>query len=521
MKLNDSYEYIVVGSGFGGAFAAYNLSKAGKEVLVVERGRWVQRDDTCWDERKLHIDDPIYRGLTPTIVNQKWRRKDLEWPDDTVGGMSTFYGAAAFRLRESDFEGPPRQNSDQKERRFTWPFNYQALSPYYDEAEALQNVAGVMGEDITEPQRESDYPQTPPKTLSLPSQKIKDAALDIGLHPFHIPLAINFSNNNGKAKCILCGTCDHYLCKIEAKNDLSVSVLPYAMKHGARIISNTRVVKINLSNGKVVSVDLVDQASGERKTVNTKVLIVACGALSTPHLLLTSGIDTIYNGGSFIGRSLMRHISGVVCGVFPFKTNPEKKFQKQIAISDFYYGDIKKRKSWPPGNWGIIQDVSCVGKGYIKTNAPWGLRNIGAFLSDYSINQLCIAEDIPHYRNRVFVDWKNRDIFGMPTLRVYHRYNKRDFDAINALYRVAKKILKRAGSHLYYIAPIETFSHALGTCRFGESSATSVLDPECRVWGVKNLYVLDASFMPSGGSVNPSLTIAANSLRVSDILSNI
>ena len=177
MKLNDSYEYIVVGSGFGGAFAAYNLSKAGKEVLVVERGRWVQRDDTCWDERRLHIDDPIYRGLTPTIVNQKWRRKDLEWPDDTVGGMSTFYGAAAFRLRESDFEGPPRQNSDQKERRFTWPFNYQALSPYYDEAEALQNVAGVMGEDITEPQRESDYPQTPPKTLSLPSQKIKDAAL--------------------------------------------------------------------------------------------------------------------------------------------------------------------------------------------------------------------------------------------------------------------------------------------------------------------------------------------------------
>jgi choline dehydrogenase-like flavoprotein len=83
---------------------------------------------------------------------------------------------------------------------------------------------------------------------------------------------------------------------------------------------------------------------------------------------------------------------------------------------------------------------------------------------------------------------------------------------------VAKKILCAAGALPVYCFHINTFSHAIGTCRFGDNASTSVLDPECRVWGIKNLFVLDGSFMPSGGSVNPSLTIAANSLRVAKIL---
>ncbi|MCX7677922.1 MAG: GMC family oxidoreductase [Spirochaetes bacterium] len=514
-----SCEFLIIGSGFGGAFAAHTLAKAGRDVVVVERGRWVVRDDSCWDEERLHLKNPLYRGHTPVFINQHGNKIEEYWPDDTVGGMSPFYGAAAFRMREEDFFGAPLENSAQRDPKTSWPFTYSDLAPYYDKAEKLQFVAGTKGDDITEPPRSMDFPQPAP-ALSLPSQKIYNAARKLGLHPFHIPLAINFRGDCGKGECVRCHTCDHYCCKVEAKNDLSVVVLPEAISAGARVLDDTRALKINLSKRKAVSVELVNQRTGERYMVNAKCVVLACGALATPHLLLASGIDKEIPAGEIVGRFLMRHANGVVSGIGITKANPKNEFHKQIAISDYYFGDPQKKRK-PIGNWGLIQEIHTPGKGVMKANVPWGLKNVAAFTANFLYNLLCIAEDQPQYDNRVYIDNSMHDKFGMPLLRVYHRYTKRDIAARNALYSVAKRILFAAGTVPVYCYHINTFSHAIGTCRFGINSSTSVLDPECRVWGIKNLFVLDGSFMPSGGSVNPSLTIAANSLRVADILKDI
>ena len=91
-------------------------------------------------------------------------------------------------------------------------------------------------------------------------------------------------------------------------------------------------------------------------------------------------------------------------------------------------------------------------------------------------------------------------------------------EARDAFYSEAKKILKKAGALCFYSKPIETFSHGLGTCRMGADAADSVVDENCKVWGMKNLYVIDASVMPSGGSVNPSLTIAALAIKAAEKL---
>jgi choline dehydrogenase-like flavoprotein len=513
MKLKKSYDFIVVGSGFGGAFAAYNLAKAGKEVLILERGSWVKRDDSCWDEKVLHLENPMYRGRTASYINQKNNKGDIDWPNDTVGGMSTFYGAAAFRMREDDFLGAPLPDSQGNDTETAWPVGYREFSQFYDEAEKLQGVAGIAGEDITEPKRNS-FPQKLPGRLSEPSRRIWDASKNIGLHPFHIPLAINFSGDCGKTRCEFCFTCDHYPCKIEAKNDLTIHVIPEALKHGAVLAAGMRAVKINVAAGKVVSIDVVDQSTARSETIKTKNLIVSCGAIATPHLLISSGLGEFSGASPLIGRYLMRHANGFVSGIFPYKTNPEKTFHKQVAIPDFYYGD-PERKLGPFGKWGLIQEIHTPGKGVIKANAPKALGGIAALISDFMINLLCIAEDVPQYENRVYADSNSKDVFGMPVLRIYHRYAKRDIEARAALYRQSKKILRKAGALISVTLPIETFSHAFGTCRFGNDRASSVLDPDCRLWGVGNLYVVDASFMPSGGSVNPSLTIAANALRVS------
>ncbi len=516
MKIKKSCEYLIVGSGFGGAFAAYNLARAGKDVLIVERGKWPVRDDSCWDETRLHLVDPLYRGRTSILVNQKEGKTDEYWPDDTVGGMSTFYGAAAFRMREDDFLGAPVPGSGERDASTAWPVSYQEMAPYYDRAEALQYVAGNRGEDITEPARKGDFPQGAPP-YSEPSRRIYDAAKQMGLHPFHIPMAINFRGDCGRGKCVFCHTCDHYLCKIEAKNDLAVVVLPDAIAAGAAVATDTRVVKINLSKGRAVSAELVDQSTGERVTVKTKHIILACGALATPQLLLASGVDREVPAGDLIGRFLMRHANGVVGGISYKQSNPENIFHKQVSIPDFYHGDPEKKKG-PAGGWGMIQEIHTPGKGVMKANVPFGLKNAAAFASEFMLLLLCIAEDMPQHSNRVYIDITSRDAFGMPALRVYHRYCERDLAARDALQSAAKRILVKAGALPVYSFPIDTFSHAIGTCRFGTDRATSVLDPECRVRGIKNLYVTDASVMPSGGSVNPSLTIAANALRVSAML---
>ena len=80
--------------------------------------------------------------------------------------------------------------------------------------------------------------------------------------------------------------------------------------------------------------------------------------------------------------------------------------------------------------------------------------------------------------------------------------------------RRCKQIFRHAGAPISYVHQIKTFSHAVGTVRFGDDPSSSVLDPYCRFRGVDNLHVVDASFMPTSAGLNPSLTISANALRV-------
>ncbi len=218
--------------------------------------------------------------------------------------------------------------------------------------------------------------------------------------------------------------------------------------------------------------ELLHQPTGEKITVKGDNIISAGGALASPYLLLASGIDSL-TGNNNIGRYLMRHINGVVAGIFPSVANPEKILQKQIGIPDFYYGN-PEGNSIPEGSWGMIQDVSSIGKGVIKANSPFGLKNAAAFVSDYLINLLCIAEDMPQYENRVYADSSKTDKFGSPALMIHHRYCERDIMARAALYAEAKKILRKAGALFFYSMSIETFSHALGTCRMGKKPETSV-----------------------------------------------
>ncbi len=502
--IDQSWDVVVIGTGFGGSMAALPLVQAGLRVLLLERGRWVDRDASAWDPRAILIDRK-YRSDSPYQHGPH-----LVYPDEAVGGKSVFYGAASFRLREQDFAMTDRFGGRVPGVSLDWPITYADLAPFYDQAEQLLDVAGVAGMDPTEPPRVRDYASAPPQ-FSAPAQRVAKAAIDLGLHPFPIPLAINFPGRVGRLACARCLTCDQFPCRIGAKNDLAVTVLPKAVECGAVILPSTIAVRLAVDGARVTGVECLDAASGRRFLVRCRLCLVAGGAIASAALLLRSDLAAVAPNGRWIGRCLMRHCSGIVIGLFPWATNPQHVFHKQVAITDFYFG---RPNSLPRGPWGMIQGLQVAPPEFIATQAPFPIGVIGAGTTENQIYLLCIAQDLPHPGNRIVLDATHLDSHGLPIARVSHRYHPRDLQARHALYREAGRLLRQAGAVVRVRKPINTFSHAVGTCRFGRAPETAVLDPWCRFFGIRNLFVVDGSFMPSSAGVNPSLTIAANGLRV-------
>lgn len=503
---NNKYDAIVIGSGFGGSMTAYQLVRAGLRVLMLERGDWVQRGPENWG---LHgsIDlTPHYDKSSPLRVVAGGNKKVMGLYS-CVGGPSVFYGGVSFRFRERDFEPEKEITTDSGAE---WPFRYRDLEPYYTQAENLLNISGETGVDPTEPPRNAPLPQGPAPLAGI-SHRVKTAAEQLGLRPFQLPLAINYSDKNRNG-CVQCTTCDTYACAISAKNDLSVMVLADLIERGLTLKANTVVTRLHAEHGSVKTVECMSRESGERLQFESDVIILAAGALASPQLLLASGLQEMNPGGHVIGRYLMRHVNAIIFGIFPGQADKENRFHKQLAILDFYFG----HPGAAFGKLGSLQQMPTPPKGLVQNAVPGFLGKLLSQGVPLLTGLLAIAEDQPQYDNRLRIDPDQKDRFGLPQAVIGHHYSKRDLAALDVLAGEAKKILSRSGALTHYVHHIRTFSHAVGTVRMGVDPTSSALDEYCRFRGIDNLYVVDGSFMPTSAALNPSLTIAANALRVGE-----
>lgn len=493
--------------------AAHRCVRAGARVLMLERGDWVERGPAAWrPDASLEMTpsyslDIPYRcvagGHGPVIGGYA-----------CVGGPSVYYGCVAFRFRERDFVGDRDVIRDSGAR---WPYTYDELEPYYCEAEELLGIAGDDAGDPTAPRRSKPFPYAPAR-LAPVTARLVEAAVDRGLSPFHLPLAINHTETPTRKPCIACRTCDTYACAIEAKNDVATMMIKPLVERGLELWTNTVVTRLEEERGRVTRVHVVRRDTGETLAIETNAVVLAAGALGTPHLLLASRLDERSPARAAVGRYLMRHDNAMVFGVFPRRPDPRREFHKQIAIHDWYFGDPRADDVEGMTKLGGVQQMMTPPVDLVRAHLPLGTKTVIGSLTEQLTGLLCIAEDQPRADNGVSLDWDTQDRYGLPQLVIESRYSERDRLASNALARRARKLLEHMGAIFAYTHRVKTFSHAVGTVRLGTDPATAPLDEKGRFRGVANLWVVDGSALPMSGGVNPSLTIAANALRSADAM---
>jgi choline dehydrogenase-like flavoprotein len=479
------YDLVVIGSGFGGAMAAAPAVFDGKRVLMIESGDWVARGPDNWGPSGMSEKTPYYSREDAFDVAAGGYGNVLG-AYACVGGASVFYGGVAMRLREQDFEPFAEIDGGSGAR---WPYRYADLEPYYTEAEALLQVAGTTGEDPTEPTRSTGYPQAPGPLAPI-SARIAEAARALGLAPFRLPLAINYQAASGRTPCPACSTCDGFACAVQAKNDLSVVLVPRLQRAGLHLAVNTTAVRLDHHGGRVTGVVCSARASGGSLTYTGRAVVIAGGALATPRLLLASGLDRVNPAGHAIGRYLMRHCNAVVMGGFLSRPAPHGEFHKQIGIHDYYFGH--PGISRPAGRLGCLQQFGTPEPALVRDYLPLGLGRLVALVVSHTTGFIVMAEDRPRAENRVELVGPAPAADRLPPARITHHYDARDLAARAVLVRAARRILRKAGA----IDPTQAPLDAWGAFR-----------------GLDNLYVTDASALPRSGGVNPSLTIAANALR--------
>jgi choline dehydrogenase-like flavoprotein len=494
-----SYDVVVVGSGMGGGTLAYGLMNSGASVLVLERGGVIAREPENWDAEAIFA-----KGRYRT--DERWQNGAGGWfnPGITygVGGNTKVYGASLPRFRPQDFEAVEHADGISP----AWPLRYADLEPYYGRAELLYGVhAGPPGPD--EPPRSAPFPH--PAVAHEPLiEELARRLRGRGYHPAHLPLGIDLRSGG---TCLRCNACDGFVCNVDAKADAHVRCLRPAVASGAvELVTNAFVRRVltDPSGRRATGVEF--EQEGHMRSVSAARVVVAAGAVNSAALLLRSAARTrpagLANSSGVVGRHYMVHNNTVMLTVHPFRQN-HTAFQKTLYLNDFYARGTDDH----PYPLGHIQLIGKVRVPMVRAQARGVPDPVLRAVTNRSLDWWLFSEDLPDAENRI-------ELTGSGQIRL--RWRPNNVRAHEVLVREARRMARAAGYPIVLTrrAGIDVCSHQAGTIRAGDDPRHSALDVNCRAHDVENLYVADASFFPSLPVMNPALTIAANALRVADVV---
>jgi choline dehydrogenase-like flavoprotein len=479
-------DVIIIGSGMGGATLAAALAPSGRKILILERGERLQPSPEARDPAAI-----FGRG--------HFRPKE-SWLDGAgkpfnpgnyyhPGGNSKFYGAVLMRYRAEDFS-PLRHMGGTTPG---WPISYADLEPDYQAAEKLYRVRGTLGEDPTEPPHSGNY-AFPPVPDEPAVADLRARLKRLGLHPGALSLGVDIDRwlAHGKTPW------DAFPDTCGGKMDAETIGLTQALQHdNVTLRTGARVVRLIAAGKRITAVQL---EGGESLTA--PVIVLSAGAVMSSVLLLASADAAnprgLANGSDQVGRNFMNHNISAILALHPFRKN-DMIYQKTLMLNDFYLTGGPNGE--PLGNMQMLGKISGP---ILASDTPIPLP-IANWIARRSLDMIAMSEDLPDPDSRVtlkggqvVLDWK-----------------RSNWAAHLALVARLKKVLRRAGYPIILARAFDrrTPSHQCGTARMGADPATSVVDGFCRSHDHENLFIVDASVLPTSAAVNPALTIAALALR--------
>jgi choline dehydrogenase-like flavoprotein len=550
---NPEHDVVIVGSGAGGGAAAWALCNHKIRVLVLEAGPAydplqdyrLERND--WEQTGFPF-KPGSRGKQTFAplqeLEERWkglrswnRRSGHLVPGNRriasayhhvrgVGGSTLHFTGEAHRLHPDAMKMHSRFGVAAD-----WPFDYDELEPYYCTAERLIGVAGPPADRVR--MRSEPYP-LPPHKMSYASQQLREGCRKLGLHWEANPVAALSAPYDGRPPCNYCANCNRGCPRLD-KGSADITFVRKALDSGyCTLRSKATVTRVEAgADDRVKAVHYVD-ANGNARSTGARAVVIACGAVETPRLLLLSenrhAPDGLANESGLVGKHFMETLFWVSSGLHPealgsHRGHPSDSISWDFNAPDAIPGVVGGCRFSPTtaetNLVGPIQYAQRVAGGWGRSHKARLRKVFGRVLSIGSI-----GENLPDPGSYVDLDPVERDAAGLPLARIHSHLGESELRRLEFMAGTCREILDAAGIEALFeeYGDYDSFSatHVFGTCRMGTDPRQSVVDRYGRSHRWRNLFVVDASIFPSsGGGESPSLTIEALAIRAADHLEHL
>ncbi len=515
-----SWDAIIVGTGMGGGCVAKTLVENGYKVLALDKGaaNFDGEGESVSIEPETQQQQYI-NGKWPTQIRTKINGKDRDmWAPlgCGVGGSSLLYAAALQRFRREDFDTRPAPEAVNAES-LSWPVSYDEMEPYYQKAEHIFSVCGTV-----DPLEEgANYNLAAPPAMCEQDRRLFQSFANAGYHPYRLHVGIQYKPD--------CRECGGHICAKQCKRDSYNScVVPALETQRLSIAEYAEVTHIDADSEHVKCLR-VRQKDSEH-TLTAKVIVLSAGAYFTPLLLMKSRSEVWPNGlantSDQVGKNLMFHASDFL-GIWPTEKSSREGPNKTIALRDLY--NIGDKKVGEFQSTGLTADYGLVlfslrllfdQSRFSKIKPIRQFLRIPAYIASKLYGEATvfttIVEDYHYAENRVVEDED-----APSGMRFEYTIHEELENRVTLMRQHIRKTLKGMRTIPMNIVTQLNYGHPCGTCRAGTDPNSSVVDKNGKTHDLSNLYIADASFMPTSGGTNPSLTIAANALRVADAIVNV
>jgi choline dehydrogenase-like flavoprotein len=528
---SETVDFVVVGSGAAGSILAKELSTAGFSVVVLEQGPRLTETEFNHDEfgafmQLAYANHPARQPHTfRSAATEKAEQAFAVIYGRMVGGSNAHFTGNFWRLRPSDFNEASQLGGVPQTALTDWPISYDELEPYYTKAEWELGVSGQPGP--FDPPRSRPYPM-PPLPVKSSGALFDQGARALGYHPQPAPLAINSVPYNGRPACQHCGFCLFFMCEFRAKSTSMVTMLPLAESTGrCEVRPNSYVARVETDRrGRATGVTYFD-AEKRQQLQRARAVVVAANGAETPRLLLNSESARfphgLANSSGAVGKHLMFNTYFGVHATFEHPLNEFKSVQNTRILLDFYETDPRRGFY---GGGGIDArfgkyPITFALAAEMRGSPAWG-EGFARDLADQFTRSMFFGThgtSLPLESNRITIDPKLKDAWGLPCMQVTYRDHPDDLKTSEFLGARALEIAQAAGARTTAIEPVrpQTQSvHLLGTCRMGNDPRTSVVDRYHRAHDVRNLFICDGSSMVTSSRGQPTETISALAFRASE-----